>query len=131
MGVYRSPDAEEKSVLPFVITCPKPDLVVRPADKLFVYCNPLELNTALECCLNMDFINLYDDVYALNERPIEEMIPPPEPPKPQLEKGLKIMTPMQAMLRTKASSAAKAIILAKSFKKGASSSEKASSGPET
>ena len=34
MGLYRAPNEEESSVLPFVYTSPKPDAIIRHGDKV-------------------------------------------------------------------------------------------------
>lgn len=46
-GLYRAPTYLEHSVLPWVYMSPKPDTVLAPADKLYVYCNPVELRNAM------------------------------------------------------------------------------------
>ena len=53
LAIYRAPDLLEGSLLPYVCTCPRPDLEMRRNDRLFVYCNPVELDYALNSYLNL------------------------------------------------------------------------------
>ena len=53
LAIYRSPDVMEGSLLPYVCTCPRPDLEMRSKDRLFVYCNPVELDYALNAFLKL------------------------------------------------------------------------------
>ena len=53
LAIYRSPDVMEGSMLPYVCTCPRPDLEMRSNDRLFVYCNPVEMDYALSAFLTL------------------------------------------------------------------------------
>ena len=54
LALYRSPDVlGDGSMLPYVCTCPRPDLELRSKDRLFVYCNPVELDYALNAFLTL------------------------------------------------------------------------------
>ena len=48
IGLYRHPSSADASFLPYTYTCPKPDAVLRAKDRLFVFCCPLELESASE-----------------------------------------------------------------------------------
>ena len=56
LALYRAPDAKEKSILPYVCSCPRPDAVLRPGDRAFIYCSPVQLKKALEQGLNLALI---------------------------------------------------------------------------
>ena len=55
IAIYRAPFAADFSFLPFVYTSPKPDTLLRSRDRIFVYCNPLELKMVMELCLDLPF----------------------------------------------------------------------------
>jgi len=64
MAIYRAAAPEDKSVLPFVYTCPRAETVLREKDRLFLYCSPdgLRLLTARAYNSNMrGSISLSDD----------------------------------------------------------------------
>lgn len=65
VGLYRAPCDADKSLLPFVYTCPKPDSLLRKDDRVFVYCNPLTLNTAYQQCIGLPIISAPDGTYGL------------------------------------------------------------------
>jgi hypothetical protein len=67
IGLYRAPCTEDKSLLPFAYTCPKPETILRKDDRVFIYCNPLELNTAYQHCLGLPIVSLSDGVFTLTD----------------------------------------------------------------
>ena len=68
LGIYRAAFATDKSILPFVMMCPRPDTVLRAKDRLFVYCNPVEMNYAMDAALGQPFIPTELDKYAMIEK---------------------------------------------------------------
>jgi hypothetical protein len=68
MAVYRAPSLVDNACLPFVITGPKPDLILRSRDRLFVWGTPIELMTSLQAALKLPLIHLTDGTLAVAER---------------------------------------------------------------
>lgn len=66
VGLYRAPLMSDKSVLPFVYTCPRPDLVIRSKDRMYVYGNPVQLRHALDNCFNLPFSFMSSNTTSLN-----------------------------------------------------------------
>ena len=56
LAVYRSPIITEKAFLPYVYTCPRADDIMRPDDRLFVYCNPIEMDFAIQKSLRQPIV---------------------------------------------------------------------------
>lgn len=67
IGLYRSQHAADGSSLPFVYTCPKADTILRGNDRIFVYCNPIELKSAVDICLDLPFVINPDGSISLAE----------------------------------------------------------------
>ena len=67
IALYRSPLETDKSYLPYTYTSPKPDCILRAKDRLFVFCNPIELNSAFNCSLGLPLTTCADGSLALSE----------------------------------------------------------------
>lgn len=58
--------------MPFVFTCPAPDVELRSKDRLYVYGNPVDMKYSLEYSLNLDLQTTEDGIYYITEK-----TPPP------------------------------------------------------
>ena len=65
MGLYRAPFLNDGSCLPFVITSPKPDLILRDKDRVYLYGSPIEMLSALQCSIQRPFVMLPDGTLAM------------------------------------------------------------------
>ena len=65
MGVYRAKNSVEKSLLPFVCTSPRADMELALRDKIYVFCNPIEMHNAFQKCLNARLVYNPDGTIAL------------------------------------------------------------------
>jgi hypothetical protein len=72
VGLYRAPCETDKSFLPYAYTCPKPDCVLRKDDRAFVYCNPVELNSAYQRCLGLPILSLQDGSFGLQDETLNK-----------------------------------------------------------
>ena len=78
LAIYRAPDVLEGSLLPYVCTCPRSDLEMRNKDRLFVYCNPVELDYALNSYLKVPIrIETKETVTMeyLGENGVQQIVP--------------------------------------------------------
>ena len=73
VGLYRGVFTADHSLLPFVITCPRPDLVLRDKDKLFVFGNPDVIKGAVKNSFNLPMRTSSDGKACLTEK---ERAPP-------------------------------------------------------
>jgi hypothetical protein len=71
VGLYRQPRASEESfALPYVNSCPRRGTLLRPGDRLFVFCNPMNLEYARQAYfshqLEMTLAAVYLSTKGLN-----------------------------------------------------------------
>ena len=65
LGLYRASNSMEKSVLPFVCTCPRAEMELALRDKVYVYCNPIEMRNAFIKGLNARLVHNADGTISL------------------------------------------------------------------
>jgi hypothetical protein len=73
LAIYRAPSLVDNACLPFVITGPRPDLILRSRDRLFVWGTPIELITSMQSALKLPLIHLMDGSFAVPERDLSAL----------------------------------------------------------
>lgn len=75
MALYRGAFIADKSPLPFVLTAPKPDTLLRKTDRIFIYANPLEMKRAMDISLVVPFGTHSDGRAFVESQNLEEEDP--------------------------------------------------------